>query len=94
MSAPIVQTNKWNPSNYDMVIDVRSPGEFADDHIPSAVNMPVLSNVERSEVGKLYKQKSSFLARKKGAAMAAKNIANHIETKLDQKDRNFIPLIY
>ena len=50
MSAPIVQTNKWNPSNYDMVIDVRSPGEFADDHIPSAVNMPVLSNVERSEV--------------------------------------------
>ena len=94
MSTPIVQTNKWNPSYYDMVIDVRSPGEFSDDHIPGAVNMPVLSDAERREVGIIYKQKSSFLARKKGAAMAAKNIASHLETNLNQKGRNFTPLMH
>jgi tRNA 2-selenouridine synthase len=36
-------------------IDVRSPGEFAEDHIPGAVNLPIFDDKERSEVGTLYK---------------------------------------
>ena len=59
MVAPIVETNEWKSSRYDMVVDVRSPCEFSNDHIPEAVNLPVLSDSERAEVGKIYKQQSS-----------------------------------
>ena len=46
MSAPIIITKNWYPEAYDMVIDVRAPVEFAQDHIVGAVNMPVLSDAE------------------------------------------------
>ncbi len=50
---------------FDTIIDVRSPSEFADDHIPGAINLPVLSDEERSLVGTLYKQ-DSFEGKKLG----------------------------
>ena len=43
---------------FDLIIDVRSPAEFALDHIPGAVNYPVLNNEERAQIGTLYKQVS------------------------------------
>ena len=55
---------------YDCVIDVRAPSEFADDHIPGAINLPVLSDDERDEVGTIYKQIDPFTARKRGAVLA------------------------
>ena len=58
MSAPIITTQNWHPEAYDLVIDVRAPSEFAEDHIIGAVNMPVLSDDERVEIGTLYKQTS------------------------------------
>ena len=57
MAAPIIQTDEWNPNNYDLIIDVRSPCEFEEDHIPGAKNMPVLFDNERIIIGKIYKQK-------------------------------------
>ena len=56
MSAPIHSVSDWKSSRFDMIIDVRSPEEFQIDHIPSAVNMPVLTDTQRAEVGKIYKQ--------------------------------------
>ena len=94
MSAPIIETEEWKSSNYDMVIDVRSPSEFEDDHIPGAINMPVLSDSERADVGKVYKQQSTFLARKKGAAFVARNIADHLQEKLRGIGPDFTPLIH
>ena len=94
MNAPIHKTQDWTDPRYDMVIDVRSPAEFADDHIPGAVNLPVMSNEERAEVGKLYKRHSAFIARKRGATIAARNIAHHIETILADKPSGFTPLIH
>ncbi|WP_269431243.1 rhodanese-like domain-containing protein, partial [Crocosphaera watsonii] len=38
------------------IIDVRSENEFAEDHIPGAINLPVLNNQERKKVGTIYKQ--------------------------------------
>jgi tRNA 2-selenouridine synthase len=81
-------------SAFDMLIDVRSPAEFAEDHVPGAVNLPVLSNQERAEVGTIYVQESRFLARKIGAAMIARNVAQHLETALADRDGGFRPLIY
>ena len=62
------KTSDWH-GEYDTIIDVRSPSEFADDHIPGAINLPVLSDEERVEVGIIYKQSSPFAARKIGAAL-------------------------
>ena len=65
---------------FTQIIDVRSPGEFAEDHIPGAVNLPVLDDAQRAEVGTLYVQVSRYDARRLGAAMVARNIAGHLET--------------
>ncbi|MEP1600256.1 MAG: rhodanese-like domain-containing protein, partial [Hyphomonas sp.] len=69
-----------NLSRYDAVIDVRSPAEFEDDHMPGAISLPVLSNEERARVGTIYKQESPFRANRVGAALVARNIAHHLET--------------
>ena len=80
--------------SFDLVIDVRSPAEFALDHIPGAVNFPVLSNDERAQIGTLYKQVSPFAAKKLGAALVSKNIAEHLENHLLELPREWRPLIY
>ncbi len=64
---------------YDDILDVRSPAEYADDHIPGAINVPVLNDEERARIGTLYKQVSPFEAKKLGAALIARNIAYHLE---------------
>ena len=79
---------------FDAIIDVRSPAEFALDHIPGAINLPVLSNEERIEIGTLYKQVSPFAAKKLGAAYVSRNIANHLEHSLLDFPREWRPLIY
>ncbi|HEY7798498.1 MAG TPA: tRNA 2-selenouridine(34) synthase MnmH [Hyphomonadaceae bacterium] len=81
-------------SQYDMIIDVRSPGEFAEDHVPGAVNLPVLDNEERAKVGTIYVQQSRFLARRVGAAIVARNISRHLETALADQPADFKPLVY
>jgi len=79
---------------FDCIIDVRSPAEFALDHIPGAINCPVLDNDERILIGTLYKQESPFIAKKRGAALVAKNIARHLETHFIDMPREWRPLIY
>jgi len=79
---------------FDSIIDVRSPAEFAIDHIPGAINCPVLDDSERATVGTIYKQQSPFEARKIGAALVAKNIATHLEAECHGKPKDWKPLIY
>ncbi len=81
-------------ARYDEIIDVRSPAEFAEDHAPGAVNLPVLNNEQRVEVGTLYVQKSKFLASRVGAAIVSRNIADHLEGHLADKPGGYAPLIY
>lgn len=79
---------------FDAVIDVRSPAEFAEDHVPGAINLPVLDNAERAEVGTIYVQQSRFLARKIGAAKVFHNAAAHIAGPLADKPGGWQPLVY
>jgi tRNA 2-selenouridine synthase len=79
---------------FDAVIDVRSPAEFAEDHLPGAVNLPVLDDDERARVGTIYKQQSPFLARKVGAALVARNAARHLEGPLASMGGGWRPLVY
>ncbi len=81
-------------TGFDEVIDVRSESEFADDHIPGAVNCPVLNDAQRIEVGTIYKQASSFDAKKIGAALVSENIARHLRERFHDKPRDWRPLVY
>ena len=81
-------------SRFDVIIDVRSPAEFALDHIPGSINLPVLNNEERIEIGTLYKQVSPFAAKKLGASYVSQNIARHLQNELLDHPREWRPLIY
>jgi tRNA 2-selenouridine synthase len=80
--------------DFDEIIDVRSPAEFALDHIPGALNCPVLSDEERARIGTLYKQVSPFAAKRSGAALVARNIAQLLETRLHDRPPGWSPLVY
>ncbi|MCX7302238.1 MAG: tRNA 2-selenouridine(34) synthase MnmH [Rhodobacterales bacterium] len=79
---------------FDTVIDVRSPAEFAEDHIPGAISLPAMSNEERARVGTIYKHESPFAARKTGAAIVARNVATHLDGPLSDHDGGWRPLVY
>ncbi|MDP3085273.1 MAG: tRNA 2-selenouridine(34) synthase MnmH [Rubrivivax sp.] len=81
-------------AQFDAVIDARSPAEFAEDHLPGAVNWPVLDDDERRIVGTLYVQDSALAARKLGAALAARRIADHLDRWMADKPREWRPLVY
>lgn len=78
---------------FDTVIDVRSPAEFAEDHLPDALNLPALDNDERAEVGWIYTRQSPFLARKIGAAKVARNVAAHLDGPLRDRNGSWQPLV-
>ena len=78
----------------DTIIDVRAPAEFAQDHLPGAINLPVLDDAERAQVGTIYKQVSHFQARKLGAALVAQNAARHLQGPLADKPGGWQPLVY
>lgn len=79
---------------FDSVIDVRAPSEFAQDHLPGAINLPVLSDDERARVGTIYAQQSPFDARKIGGALVARNTAQHLQEALTDKAGDWQPLVY
>ncbi|MEL6678961.1 MAG: tRNA 2-selenouridine(34) synthase MnmH [Pseudomonadota bacterium] len=79
---------------FDEIIDVRSPAEFAEDHVPGAISLPVMSNAERARVGTIYVQESRFEARKIGAAIVARNVATHIDAHFAGKPGGYRPLVY
>jgi tRNA 2-selenouridine synthase len=83
-----------NFKRFDAIIDVRSPAEYAEDHIPGAVSAPVLDDAERTEVGTLYKKVSPFDAKKAGASLISRNIARHIEELFRDKPKSWHPLVY
>jgi tRNA 2-selenouridine synthase len=79
---------------FDTVVDARSPSEYAEDRLPGAVNWPSLDDAERALVGTEYKQVSPFAARKRGAALVARNVAAHVEHHVLDKPHGWTPLVY
>jgi tRNA 2-selenouridine synthase len=81
-------------AEFDTVIDARSEDEWAEDHLPGAVNWPSLDNAQRKEVGTIYKQVSPFEAKKLGAGLVAANISRHIAAHVLDKPKGWKPLAY
>lgn len=79
---------------FDTIIDARSPSEYAEDHLPDAINAPSLDDEERARIGALYKQTSAFEAKRAGAPLVSRNVARHIEALFAGKPRDWRPLVY
>ena len=90
----ISTTKNWNDPKYDNIIDVRSQSEFNEDHIPGAINLPVLDDKERKKIGTIYKKKSPFEAKVLGSSLIAKNISEYLIKKLKNKNGAWRPLVY
>lgn len=80
-------------SEFSEIIDVRSPSEFAEDHLPGAINLPVLNDEERVTVGTLHKT-NPFAARRLGAQLISANAARHLAGPLSEKGKSYAPLVY
>ncbi|MCP4847966.1 MAG: tRNA 2-selenouridine(34) synthase MnmH [Verrucomicrobiaceae bacterium] len=91
---PSIHPEEIDDINFDEIIDVRSAGEFAEDFISGAINLPVLDDSQRSEVGEIYKQISPFDARRMGAGLVSANIAAHLTNHFHSKPKSYMPLIY
>jgi tRNA 2-selenouridine synthase len=61
------------------VADVRSPGEYEQGHIPSAVNLPLFDNEERAQVGTIYKKSGRDAAVLKGLELAGPKLAGLVK---------------
>jgi len=81
-------------ARFDAVIDARSPAEFAEDHVPGAINCPVLDDAERAIVGTLYVQQGAFEARRVGGAMVAAHLAEHLRGAFAEQPAAWRPLVY
>ena len=81
-------------AGFDVLVDARSPSEFAADHIPGAINLPVLTDAERHEVGTIYVQESRFKARRVGGAYVAANVGRYLQAEMADWPASFQPLVY
>jgi len=89
----LILTADYMAPNVTEILDARSPSEYQSDHIPGAINWPVLDDEQRAEVGTLYTE-DSFAAKKLGAQYVTENISSGIDKYLANKDPNFCPLVY
>ena len=94
MSPPIASIQHLSFEEYSDIIDVRSPSEFADDHVPGARNLYVLNDEERAKIGTIYKQESPFKAKKLGASLVSANIAHWTREYFIEQDKNYRPILY
>ena len=80
-------------SSYDLIIDARSEREYEEDHLPGAINLPVVKNDEYAEVGTTHKddKHQAYLI---GVAYSHRNIANHIDQVIGQYPRKTKILVY
>ncbi len=71
-------------------IDTRTPKEFKHDHLPGAINLPILSNEERAIIGTLFKQVSREKAIEKGMEFFSPKLPDFLKTISEYKDQEII----
>ena len=71
-------------------IDTRSPKEFSQDHIPGAINNPILTNEERAIVGTLYKQVSQDKAIEKGLELFSQKLPEFMKIINQHKKKKIV----
>jgi tRNA 2-selenouridine synthase SelU len=79
-SAQSIEPGMQDFTSYHLIIDARSPREYADDHIPGAANLPVIDNEEYAEVGitqgsDKHRAKKARIKESKGSGLALTHLA-------------------
>ncbi|MES2356582.1 MAG: tRNA 2-selenouridine(34) synthase MnmH [Pseudomonadota bacterium] len=80
-------------TQYDLIIDARSPREYQEDHIPRAVNLPIVNNEEYEEVGIMHKT-DPHRAYQIGAVYSLQNIARYFPEYIYPLDKSAKILVY
>jgi tRNA 2-selenouridine synthase len=83
---PTITIEEWNEDNY-YVIDVRSPKEYQEFHIPGAINYPLFTNTEREKVGTTYKQVGKEQAKQLGIEIVSPKLPGYYK-KIKQAVEN------
>ena len=78
---------------YDLVIDARSPREYAEDHVPGSVNLPVVDNDEYAEVGTMHRA-DTHRAYLIGVSYALKNMSQAIDHLVARYPKGARMLVY
>ena len=93
-------TNIINPESFlnyrdkgILLVDVRTPLEFSESHIPGAINIPLFSNLERADVGTIFKQKNKEAALLQALDYAGPNLSSYLKI-LNKATRNMEVLLY
>ena len=76
-----------------VLVDARSPAEFAEATIPGAINIPILDDAERAEVGTLYKQIGKTAARRRGVALVAPKIPTMVDQVAAAQTGTSLPVV-
>lgn len=76
-----------------LFVDVRSPDEFAEATIPGAVNVPILDNQQRAEIGTLYKNEGTNVARMRGIDIVAPKIPQLINDICELRTNQLRPIV-
>ena len=80
--------NFLNQSRNNVLIDVRAPIEFFKGHISSAINIPLFEDIERAEIGTLYKQQGKDIAVSRGLEIVSPKMVSFVnEVKFLTKNK-------
>lgn len=79
ISVPTVTPGEAVTHDSALVIDLRSPSEFAEDHLPGAHNVPLFDDAERAVIGTLYKRQSPDEAFAEGRRVAERKIQDLVD---------------
>ena len=71
-----------------ILIDVRSPCEFAAERIPGAINIPLLDDEERATVGTIYANEGEVTARRRALSLISPKITAIVDSILALKSRD------
>ncbi|BCG47870.1 Selenophosphate-dependent tRNA 2-selenouridine synthase [Citrifermentans bremense] len=76
-----METAPFNEELIDthLLVDVRTPLEYEEDHLPGAINVPLLTNEERVEIGILHKETGPHAARRRGLELTAHRFPQMVE---------------
>ena len=94
MMREIEYIDDWRKIKNAEIIDVRSPSEFNNDHIPGSINIPILNDQQRHDVGKTYKEVNPFKAKIMGASIISKNISKFLDNEFFSRKGSWQALIY
>jgi len=84
-----INVNEFLNSEFDYILDARSPREFEESHIPGSENFYVLDNDQHAYIGNMYTNVSKFQAKKEAVGFMLENISAQLKN-FDAKPGNRI----